>query len=92
MPRNFGALTGLTELRIENNRITALPNSIANLTGLTKAMINNNQLVTPAAFFSVLDDGLNLTLERFPCLQITRQVPCRSCCSGWHRPNGTPRA
>jgi internalin A len=31
----------------------------------------------PAAFFSVLDDGLNLTLERFPGLQITRQVPCR---------------
>ena len=28
-------------------------------------------------FFSVLDDGLNLTLERFPGLQITRQVPCR---------------
>ena len=36
---------------------------------------------TPAAFFSVLDDGLNLTLERFPGLQITRQVPCR-CGSG----------
>lgn len=32
---------------------------------------------TPAAFFSILDDGLNLTLERFPGLQITRQVPCR---------------
>jgi len=32
---------------------------------------------TPAWFFSVLDDGLNLTLERFPGLQITRQVPCR---------------
>jgi internalin A len=31
----------------------------------------------PAEFFSVLDDGLNLTLERFPGLQITRQVPCR---------------
>ncbi|TDV51950.1 leucine-rich repeat domain-containing protein [Actinophytocola oryzae] len=35
----------------------------------------------PAAFFSVLDDGLNLTLERFPGLQITRQVPCR-CTTG----------
>jgi hypothetical protein len=32
---------------------------------------------TPAEFFSVLDDGLNLTLERFPGLRITRQVPCR---------------
>jgi hypothetical protein len=32
---------------------------------------------TPAGFFSVLDDGLNLTLERFPGLHITRQVPCR---------------
>ncbi|KAA2248743.1 hypothetical protein F0L68_39640 [Solihabitans fulvus] len=32
---------------------------------------------SPAAFFSVLDDGLNLTLERFPGLDITRRVPCR---------------
>ncbi|OLF12412.1 hypothetical protein BLA60_09370 [Actinophytocola xinjiangensis] len=32
---------------------------------------------TPASFFSVLDDGLNLTLERFPGLRISRQVPCR---------------
>lgn len=31
----------------------------------------------PAAFFSVLDDGLNLTLERFPGPRITRQLPCR---------------
>jgi hypothetical protein len=31
----------------------------------------------PAGFFSILDDGLNLTLERFPGLHITRQVPCR---------------
>jgi hypothetical protein len=31
---------------------------------------------SPAAFFSVLDDGLNRTLERFPGLDITRQVPC----------------
>ncbi|HEV2783125.1 MAG TPA: hypothetical protein VGX25_27400 [Actinophytocola sp.] len=31
---------------------------------------------TPAGFFLVLDDGLNLTLERFPGLDITRQVPC----------------
>lgn len=31
----------------------------------------------PAAFFSILDDGLNLTLERFPGLRITRQIPCR---------------
>uniref|UniRef100_UPI003D726B4A COR domain-containing protein n=1 Tax=Nonomuraea jabiensis TaxID=882448 RepID=UPI003D726B4A len=30
----------------------------------------------PAAFFSILDDGLNRTLERFPGLDITRQVPC----------------
>ncbi|MFF4415240.1 COR domain-containing protein, partial [Streptosporangium sp. NPDC001559] len=30
----------------------------------------------PAAFFSVLDDGLNRTLERFPGLDIIRQVPC----------------
>jgi internalin A len=31
----------------------------------------------PAGFFMVLDDGLNLTLERFPGLHITRRVPCR---------------
>ncbi|MFJ6672732.1 COR domain-containing protein, partial [Actinosynnema sp. NPDC091369] len=31
---------------------------------------------SPAAFFSVLDDGLNLTLERYPGLEILRQVPC----------------
>ena len=31
---------------------------------------------TPAAFFSILDDGLNRTLERFPGLGILRQVPC----------------
>jgi internalin A len=30
----------------------------------------------PAAFFSILDDGLNRTLERFPGLDIDRQVPC----------------
>jgi internalin A len=30
----------------------------------------------PAAFFSILDDGLNRTLERFPGLDIERQVPC----------------
>lgn len=32
---------------------------------------------SPAGFFAVLDDGLNLTLDRFPGLSITRQVPCR---------------
>lgn len=32
---------------------------------------------TPAGFFMVLDDGLNVTLQRFPGLDITRQVPCR---------------
>ncbi len=31
----------------------------------------------PAAFFSILDDGFNRTLERFPGLDITRLVPCR---------------
>ncbi|MCT2581872.1 leucine-rich repeat domain-containing protein [Actinophytocola gossypii] len=31
---------------------------------------------SPVGFFSILDDGLNLTLERFPGLHITRQVPC----------------
>ncbi|MGH3912266.1 MAG: COR domain-containing protein [Pseudonocardiaceae bacterium] len=31
---------------------------------------------SPAAFFSILDDGLNRTLERFPGLNIVRQVPC----------------
>jgi internalin A len=35
----------------------------------------------PAAFFSILDDGLNRTLERFPGLHIERQVPC-SCRPG----------
>lgn len=32
---------------------------------------------SPAAFFSILDDGLNRTLERFPGLEIRRAVPCR---------------
>ncbi|HEX5405781.1 MAG TPA: COR domain-containing protein [Pseudonocardiaceae bacterium] len=31
---------------------------------------------SPVGFFMVLDDGLNLTLERFPGLHINRQVPC----------------
>ncbi|MER6877102.1 hypothetical protein ABT279_43830, partial [Amycolatopsis sp. NPDC000673] len=32
---------------------------------------------SPVGFFMVLDEGLNLTLERFPGLDITRRVPCR---------------
>jgi len=32
---------------------------------------------SPVGFFMVLDDGLNLTLERFPGLNITRRVPCQ---------------
>ncbi len=32
---------------------------------------------SPVGFFMVLDDGLNLTLERFPGLHITRRVPCQ---------------
>lgn len=31
----------------------------------------------PAGFFAVLDDGLNLTFDRYPGLDITRHVPCR---------------
>ena len=31
---------------------------------------------TPAAFFSILDDGFNRTLERYPGLEIKRLVPC----------------
>lgn len=31
---------------------------------------------SPAAFFAVLDEGLNLTLERYPGLDIRRLVPC----------------
>ena len=30
----------------------------------------------PAAFFSILDDGFNRTLERYPGLEIKRLVPC----------------
>jgi internalin A len=30
----------------------------------------------PAAFFSILDDGFNLTLDRYPGLEIKRLVPC----------------
>ncbi|MEV4316450.1 COR domain-containing protein [Actinocrispum sp. NPDC049592] len=30
----------------------------------------------PAAFFNLLDEGLNRTLERYPGLRIERQVPC----------------
>lgn len=37
----------------------------------------------PAAFFSLLDDGLQVTLARYPGLKITRWVPCpcEPCCS-----------
>ena len=31
---------------------------------------------SPASFFAVLDDGLNLTLDRYPGLSIRRMVPC----------------
>ncbi len=31
----------------------------------------------PAAFFSILDDGFNGTLDRYPGLEIKRLVPCR---------------
>ncbi|HZU57543.1 MAG TPA: leucine-rich repeat domain-containing protein [Actinocrinis sp.] len=31
---------------------------------------------SPAAFFAILDDGLNLTLDRYPGLSIRRMVPC----------------
>ncbi|GHJ43519.1 hypothetical protein Cs7R123_08610 [Catellatospora sp. TT07R-123] len=31
----------------------------------------------PAPFFNVLDDGLNLTLDRYPGLKVTRLVSCR---------------
>ncbi|WP_020496162.1 COR domain-containing protein [Sciscionella marina] len=30
----------------------------------------------PLAFFSILDEGLNRTLERFPGLRISRRIPC----------------
>jgi hypothetical protein len=30
----------------------------------------------PATFFSILDDGLNVTLDRYPGLTVRRQVPC----------------
>ncbi|NUP68620.1 MAG: hypothetical protein HOW71_41335 [Nonomuraea sp.] len=39
----------------------------------------------PAAFFSLLDDGLNRTLERFPGLSIKRLVPC-PCAAGADTP------
>jgi GTPase SAR1 family protein len=31
----------------------------------------------PASFFSVLNEGFDLTLDRFPGLEIIRKVPCR---------------
>jgi hypothetical protein len=31
---------------------------------------------SPASFFAVLDDGLNVTLERYPGLSVKRMVPC----------------
>lgn len=30
----------------------------------------------PLAFFSILDEGLNRTLERFPGLRVDRRIPC----------------
>ncbi|MBV9139408.1 MAG: leucine-rich repeat domain-containing protein, partial [Pseudonocardiales bacterium] len=40
---------------------------------------------SPGAFFMVLDDGLNMTLKRFPGLDIKRQVRC-SCQDNNDRP------
>ncbi|WP_308167576.1 COR domain-containing protein [Catellatospora tritici] len=31
----------------------------------------------PGGFFALLDDGLNLTMDRYPGLRITRWVPCQ---------------
>ena len=31
----------------------------------------------PAGFFGILDDGLNVTFDRYPGLEIIRRVPCR---------------
>ena len=36
----------------------------------------------PAAFFSVLDDGFNRTLDRYPGLEIKRLVPCPCAAAG----------
>ena len=59
---------------------------LAHPDGLHRALVNTNphqnqiELTVrgpaPAAFFSVLDDGLILTLDRYPGLSIKRLVPC----------------
>ena len=38
----------------------------------------------PAAFFSILDDGFNRTLDRYPGLEIKRLVPCPCESTGNH--------
>lgn len=31
----------------------------------------------PASFFAILDDGLNVTFDRYPEMEIIRRIPCR---------------
>ncbi|GHJ47604.1 hypothetical protein Cs7R123_49460 [Catellatospora sp. TT07R-123] len=51
--------------------------------GLLRSDVQRNRIALtvrgplPAAFFAVLDDGLNLTFDRYPGLKITRWIPCR---------------
>ncbi|HEV2345938.1 MAG TPA: COR domain-containing protein [Actinocrinis sp.] len=64
---------------------------LAHPDGLHRALLKTNQHrhqieltvrgPSPAAFFAVLDDGLTLTLDRYPGLSIKRLVPC-PCQSG----------
>lgn len=59
---------------------------LAHPDGLHRALVKSNphrhqvELTvrgpSPAAFFAVLDDGLTLTLDRYPGLSIKRLVPC----------------
>jgi len=44
VPSEIGNLTNLTELRLDNNRLTELPPEIGNLTNLTNLSLYNNNL------------------------------------------------
>ena len=46
LPLEIGQLTGLKELRLENNQQTSIPSEIGQLTNLTKLILYNNLLVT----------------------------------------------
>jgi internalin A len=69
-----------TDLRWRSGAVVRHPDGLH--VGLIRSLANEVELTVrgplPAGFFSVLDDGLNLTLDRYPGLPITRLIPCHT--------------